>query len=308
MKHTKKLLVAITIAWILLLMVVFSHSWIARNWTPSISQTNITISSSSALLISLDENGTTLTNSVSLNDVFANSSFVLKQVSSVDGITFHKVDFVPALSGNSPVFTRDEAVPISDNTGRYIDLTFYLKRQSSNNPDLASDKLVFIHPETHITAVGDDADVAKALRVAITIDNNPPIIMANCDDQYNGTRSATAATADAHGQDVYINYNPDDAVHQYNTEFTATQVAYGLQYWHGGRTSYDGDDDPTDDYEFTPDPQRALVRLATDQICTVNIKIWLEGGDEACTDSIAGKVFDFMLKFDSVDVPVSATT
>ena len=170
---------------------------------------------------------------------------------------------------------------------------------------MATDKLLFIHPDTHITGVGDDVGIDKAIRVAITIDNNSPIILANCDDQYDGRRSTTAAAANADGEDVYVNYNPDNTTNEYNSLVTATQNAYGLLYWHGGRTSYDGDDDPTDDYEFDPDPQRVLYRLATDQICKVNIKIWLEGGDETCTDSIAGKVFDFMLKFDSVDVPVN---
>ncbi len=308
MKHTKKLLIIMTIAWVLLLMVVFSQSWIARNWTPSITQNNITISSSSALLISLTEDGTDLSSSVSLNSILATSSFTLKQVSSADGRSFHTVDFLPTLSGLSPVFTKDTVEPSDDNPGRYINFTFYLKRQTSNNPELATDKLVYIHPESYIKSVSDDQDISNAIRVAITIDNNEPVILANCSDQYNGQRNTTAANAAAEGKDVYTNYTAEEANLQYNGEATSAQTAYGLYYWNGGRTSFDYDNDPTNDYEFTANSDRALVRMATGQICTVNLKIWLEGGDETCTEEIAGKVFDFMIKFDSLDVPIEDDT
>lgn len=308
MKHTKKLLLLMTIAWILLLTVVFSHSWIARNWTPSISQPNITISSSSALLISLTEDSTDLQSTVSLNTVLNTEDFTLMQVSSSDGAIFHTVDFLPTLNQKSPVFTNENI------ENRYIDFTFYLKRQINNNPDAAMDKLVYIHPESHINSIVDGEDISRAIRIAITIDNSPPIILANCEEkdggQYNGSRNTTASNSTANGLDVYDNYTSTESNLQYNTAATATQTAYGLYYYNGGRSAADftDDNDPTNDYDFTPNASRALVRMATGQVCKVNLKIWLEGGDETCDEDIAGKVFDFLLKFDSVDIPIEQTT
>jgi len=309
MKHTKKLLIVSTIAWVLLLMVVFSDAWIARNWTPSVSQNSITISSSSALLISLDKDGETLVNTIDLNEMLNSDEFTLQQVSSHDAKVFHKVDFLPTLQPNtSPKYSTEVE-------GSYVDYTFYLMRQISNNPEEASEKLLFIHPDTHITSVSGNEDVNKAIRVAITIDNYPPIILSNCPDNYNDSRStvaanATAATAGEEGfeGDVYLNYSSEPgAQNKLNTAAIATQMSKGLLYYHGGRTSYDNDGDVTNDYDFTPDVSRALIKMQEGQICTVNVKIWLEGGDDACTEAIAGQVFDFMLKFDSVDIDTVRT-
>ena len=297
MKNTKKLLIVLTIAWMLLLTVVFSDAWIARNWTPSVSQQSITISSSSALLISLDKEGETLVNSIDLNEMFNSNEFTLRQVSSHDAKVFHRVDFLPTFRNESPEFS---ATQVQD---RYIDFTFYLMRQISNNPEEASEKLVFIHPETHITSVSGNENVSNAIRVAITIDNYAPIILAKCDNVYNGTKNTTASNADAHGKLVYTNYsNEPGAVNEPNREAVSTQSAFSLLYYHGGRTSFDNDNNTANDYNFTPDPSRALIKMQEGQICTVNVKIWLEGGDDACTEAIAGQVFDFMLKFDSVDI------
>lgn len=299
MKNTKRVLCIITIVWVLVLATMFSNAWIARNWTPSISQQNITIASSSALLISLSENGNDFTQSVNLNSIFANDSFTLKQISSSDGRSFHTVNYLPTLNGGVPVFTND----VQFVEGRYIDFTFYLKRQTSNNPELATNKLVFIHPESFIKSVTDENgnDISKAIRVAITVDNNAPIILANCDDVYDGFRNTNAANPNANGQDLYRDYLNNDFT--YNGNAVATQTAYSLLYYHGGRTSFDNDGDPTNDYEFTPNESRAVVRMQAGQTCKINLKIWLEGGDDTCTEGIAGKVFDFLLKFDSVDLP-----
>ncbi len=303
MKHTKKLLIVLTIAWVLLLMVVFSDAWIARNWTPSISQQSITISSSSALLISLDPTGDNLYGSVNINEMVGSDEFTLRQVSSHDAKLFHRVDFLPTITGGEPIFTTQD---VED---RYINCTFYLMRQISNNPEEASEKLVFIHPDTHISCTSGNADVSKAIRVAITIDNNAPIILADCSDNlYNGSRPVLAPKEGANGENVYEDYDPSPTVkNEYNRDVVATQTAYSLLYYHGGRTSFDDDDDPSNDYNFTPNEDRALVKMQEGQVCTVNVKIWLEGSDDTCTEAIAGQVFDFLLKFDSVDVQTVRT-
>lgn len=294
MKKTNKLLSILSAAWMIILLVVFSYSWVARNWTPSLSQEQISIASTGALLIGLS-NDTTY-NSVSLNQVVGVDSFTFKQVSSVDGKTFHTVNFVPALQNKPPLFTGEDV------KGRYIDVNFYLKSQVSNDNALNKSKYVFIHPDTKIIDTQTGQNISKAIRMAITIDgvnsNEPYILGRTNDDKDNIDYSTWAALPDAQGKPLYVKF-PDDQT--YNPDAADQQKVYNLNYFHGGRTTYDGDGNHQNDYNFTVDPTRTLLTIAPGEIRQVNLKIWLEGGDANCIDGIAGKSFSIMLKFDSVE-------
>lgn len=295
MKKTKKLLPILSAAWIIILLIVFSYSWVARNWTPSLSEDQISIASTGALLIGLSDDSTY--NSVSLNQIVGVDSFTFKQVSSVDGKTFHTVNFVPALQNKPPVFTDDDV------KGRYIDVNFYLKSQVSNDNALNKSKYVFIHPDTEIVDTETGQEISKAIRMAITIDgvnNNNPFILGRTDDGINTIDYTTwAAKSDAQDKPLYVDYPTNLA---YNPDATALQTVYSLHYFNGGRTTYDNDDNPEDDYDFTIDTSRVLLTIAPGEIRQVNLRIWLEGGDEHCIDGIAGKSFSIVLKFDSVEI------
>ena len=108
---------------------VTSYSWISRTWTPSITEDKISISTTGALVISLvsdDEYNANSAkyNTVNLNTLLGDDTFVdnfsFKQVSSVDGKTFHTVDFSPLLIGKSPVFTNENVKERLDETEKKL--------------------------------------------------------------------------------------------------------------------------------------------------------------------------------------------
>ena len=143
------LIASISLLWMLILVVVTSHAWISRTWTPSITEDQISISTTGALVISLvsdDEYNANSAkyNTVNLNTLLGNDSFIdtfaFKQVSTIDAKTFHTVNFSPLLTGKSPIFTTENV------RERYIDITFYLQIQESADPSLQYNKYIFIHP------------------------------------------------------------------------------------------------------------------------------------------------------------------
>ena len=115
------------------MLVVFTYTWVSRNWTPSIKSNDINIASSGALVISVLSDTSAVHKEVSLNDVVGlevDSSFTFKQVSSQDGVNFFWKDFSPTVSGVDPaVFYKISSGDIHKKD--YIDTRFCLKLDDS---------------------------------------------------------------------------------------------------------------------------------------------------------------------------------
>jgi hypothetical protein len=45
-----------------------------------------------------------------------------------------------------------------------------------------------------------------------------------------------------------------------------------------------------------------LVQVGSGSTTKINVKVWLEGGDENCVEQIAGEAIKLVLKFDSIDI------
>lgn len=296
-------IISLSIIWILVMLGVTSYSWISRTWTPSITEDQISISTTGALVISLvsdDEYNANSAkyNTVNLNTLLGDDTFVdnfsFKQVSSVDGKTFHTVDFSPLLVGKSPVFTNENVKE------RYIDITFYLQIQESGDSSLQYSKYIFIHPDTQISDVNSGSNASKAIRIALTINDGDPIILCNAGSRTT-IKSTQAAYTDANGKTVYkvdsngaaVNDNNGKPI--YNTDAVGTVTARDLHYYNGGRTSGTG-------YNFTVNPELMLVEVGSGSTTKINVKVWLEGGDENCVEQIAGEAIKLVLKFDSIDI------
>lgn len=288
MKKTVKLMSILSVIWILVLCMLFSYSWVARNWTPSLAQERISIASTGSLVIGLSDD--TTHNSVNLNDLISEDAFSFKQVSSAEGVVFYTVDFLPVLDDEPPIFTNE----IKD---RFIEVDFYLKTQPNNDSEINFSKYVFIHPETFIS---DDSptNVSDAIRIGITVDgvnNNKPFILGNTGNTNEAVVGAIAADTDALDKPLYEDHTTKE---KYNPDATTHQMVYDLHYFNGGRPA----DAAFDDYDFTVNPERMMFTIGPGEIKHVNLKIWLEGGDENCVDEIAGEVFSILLKFDSMEI------
>lgn len=303
MRKKNILFLTLSTLWLLFILVVTSFAWISRTWTPTISEDQISISTAGALVISLvsdDEynSNTAKYNTVNLNKLLGDDSFVdtfsFKQVSSVDAKTFHTVDFSPVLNKKSPVFTNENVKE------RYIDITFYLQIQASQDQSLQYSKYIFIHPDSVIEDVTAGSNASKAIRTALTINDGEPIILCEAGSP-DSFKSTNAALTDANGKTLYkvdskgAVVNDENGNPIYNTEAVNSVTARDLHYYHGGRTSGTG-------YDFTVDSQRMLVEVGSGSTTKVNLKVWLEGGDDYCVERIAGQAIKLVIKFDSMDI------
>lgn len=299
MKKKNAVLASLMTVWMFLLLVATSYAWISRTWTPSIKEDQISISTTGALVISLaPDKDSAKYNTINLNTLLGDDSFVdtfsFKQVSTIDAKTFHTVDFSPLLQGKSPVFTNENV------RERYIDVTFYLQIQESNDTSLQFSKYIFIHSDSVISDVTQGKYASEAIRIAITVNDGDTHILCNAASR-TATKNTNAALSDANGKTVYkVNSNGavvNDANGKpiYNSEAVSTQLAKDLHYFNGGRT-LSTDTNPVDS-------KLTLAEVGSGSTTKINMKIWLEGGDEKCVEAIAGQAIKLILKFDSVDIP-----
>ena len=313
MPKFRRALSAFMALWLCVMLVAFTYTWVSRNWTPSIKSDDITISSAGALVISILSDTSAVHTEVSLNDVVGlevNNSFVFRQVSSHDGVTFFWKDFSPTVSGDYPaLFHKIEST--DSHKKDYIDTRFCLKLDDS----LTTSKYIFIHPETVINYVKDqidDPDVSKAIRVSLTFDKDivtdvgtqtvtETVILGNLEDNDD----VVNAHDDVQTNDAYMAVlnDADGKTDAADSGALGHQVVYGLHYFDCGRITFDMDDPFNEaNYSFKRDPSKALFTLEPGELKWVEMRIWLEGQDGNCVKEIAGEKFDLVLKFDSAFV------
>lgn len=281
----KKLVMILSLVWSLSIFSVATYAWVSRSWEPELEYSEVTIATSGALVITIENKETgeeSIFNEVDLNEYTNTTSFSLKQVSSADGISFLSADFTPTLEGKVPVYN-------AETEGKYIKTEFWLVAQPNNDPTIDNIKDVFIHEETKIeyTNSGIDADLEQAIRISIELPKQTGVgsdVYILGKDQ-SGTGSYfyhTGATTDALGEDVFNDYHNDKET--LNSGATGRHVMYPLHYFDGS------------------DASRTLCRVTSSTKQKVVIRIWLEGCDPNCVSGIAGERFSLTLKFDTRDV------
>ena len=294
--------------WLCVMLVAFTYTWVSRNWTPSIQMDDVNVQSSGALVISLLGDHTDANSKVILNDVVGlgvNKSFTFRQVSSQDGINFFWKDFTPTVDGVSPAILKKIDTNNNDpHMNDYVDVRFCLKLDGT----LEEPKYVFIHPDSFIKYdnLNQSADLEKAIRISLTYEKTKEsdagviieentVILANLGSEEANkgvlTTEYTGVMVDANGK---MDNDPTSVGYQ---------TVYGLQYFDCGRPVFDFSDPNGDgNYYFTTNGERALFKLAPGELIWIDMRIWLEGEDLNCNESIAGESFDLFLKFDSVFV------
>jgi hypothetical protein len=272
----------------------------------------MSIATAGALLISIS--GDDVYNEVDLNNIIgidADSSFVFRQVSSQDAVNFFWKDFSPTLTGDQPaLFYKVDANDTHKKD--YIDARFCLKLDDK----VKDSKYIFIHPETVIKYAQEElADrnmkVENAMRISLTYDKKivvagveqivqETVILANLADN-EGSINTKAGMEE---NDAYraVASGTISGTDEFDPTALGYQPVYGLQYFNCGRTSYDWDNDYTNDYNFIKNGEKALFVLEPGEMKWLNMKIWLEGQDLNCEKEIAGNQFQLVLKFDSVYV------
>lgn len=270
-----KLLILIAI---LCLIIYSTFSWFADKSNPQITGSQVKVTAADGLVIKLTPDSVGRSE-VSLNQLFPNfDEFELKQVSSADSINFYKIDFGQGLSIGNPHFVKIDTTEKNTISNGYIDYDFYLQTE-----DYA--KHVYIHNETKLEGIAADA-----MRIAVTLEGvgiSSNIIFGMQEENGIDNPFTTEAVI-KEGEFIYKDI--DDSM-------VDSQIVHLFSYKDGGRSASDDDDINLD---------KLLCTIPANTQVKVNVKIWLEGGDIDCTNSIASSILDVVLKFGSANVLLNA--
>jgi len=267
----------LTVVQIIVLITIGTYAWFSDKSNPSISESNMRVSSSEGLVIKLAPDSEART-SVNLNELFSDfNAFELKQMSSADAINFYTIDFGAGLTNNLPKYvkiTPETTGTINMEKYGCIDYNFYLQTE-----DFA--KHVYFHKDSYIKG-----EAADSIRVAITVknvDTDFKMIFGNIAENGITDEYRTKAVI-SEGEFDYTNTN---------NLLVSDQVVYTFQSKDGGREV--SDNDPID-------LSKVLLTLQANSLIKVNVKIWLEGGDPDCDNNIADTNIDTLIKFGSANV------
>lgn len=273
--NRKLIIKLVTIVEILVLFGIGSYAWFADKSSPTISQNNFRVTSAEGLNIKLAIDSASRA-TINLNELFADFGlFEIKQVSSADAINFFTIDFGAGLSYTNPRYVQllpNAYGQIDMVDYGYIEHTFYLQTEDFG-------KHVYFHKDTAITGVAADA-----MRVSLSynIDSQDYVYIFGTEEE-NGVIGYTTAAVVDEGEFTYSSPDPS---------LLGNQTVYTFASKNGGRGT--SDDDPID-------LAKTLFTIQPNSILPVTIKIWLEGGDDDCDNTLADSALDVIIKFGSAN-------
>lgn len=274
----KFILEMIVLLSIVAIISLVSYSWFKNKDNPIISANNIKVSAADGLVIKLTPDTVGRTE-VSLNQVITGfDEFILKQVSSVDGVNFYKIDFGQGLAVEDPEFVKLSSTYNMNEDG-YISYTFFLTTETFA-------KHVYLHKDTIISG-----DAANAMRISMKITDSNGVVSYYIfgteaeDGIYNDYTTKAVA---AEGKFNFYDIDPS---------LVQNQTVRLFSYRDGGRG--DSDDDEID-------LNKILATIPAHESIEIQLKIWLEGGDDDCDTTIAGSKLDTVIKFGSANVLLDA--
>ena len=253
-----------------------TYAWFSDKTNPSINQNDIKVTSAEGLVIKLSPDSEART-SVGLNEILSDyDNFALKQMSSSDATNFYTINFGAGLAHSAPEFVK---IPIQENglinMEEYgiIDYDFYLETEEQA-------KHIYLHKDTNFTGLA-----SNSIRLAITVkdgtDEKKYIFGTTRENAIDGY------TTKAIIKPGKFSYNNIDS------SFTSNQNVYAYEDYNGGRSL--DDNDPID-------LTKVLFTIEANSMKTINIKIWLEGGDIDCDTSISNTIVNALIKFGSANV------
>ena len=253
-----------------------TYAWFSDKTNPTINQNDMKVTSAEGLVIKLSPDSEART-SVGLNEILSDYEvFALKQMSSANGIDFYTIDFGAGLAHSAPQFVK---VPVQDNglmnMDEYgvIDYDFYLETEEQA-------KHIYLHKDTKF-----DGIASNSIRLAITVtEGNEKTVYMFGDTRENNIDGFTTNAIVTTGKFSYNNIDPS---------FVSTQNVYSYEDYNGGRSI--DDNDPID-------LTKVLFTMDAGTMKSINVKIWLEGGDVDCDTTLSDTSLDALIKFGSANV------
>lgn len=277
MKKTITRILSITILLQISIITLYStYAWFSDKTNPTINQNDMKVTSAEGLVIKLSPDSEARTQ-VSLNEILSDFDvFSLKQMSSADGINFYTIDFGAGLAHSAPQFVK---VPVQSNglinmdENGIIDYDFYLETEDQA-------KHIYLHKDTSFNGLA-----SNSIRLAVTVtEGSEKTVYIFGDTRENAIDGYTTKAIVTTGRFSYNNIDPS---------FTSNQNVYAYEDYNGGRAN--DDNDPID-------LTKVLFTMEANSMKTVNIKIWLEGGDEDCDTTLSDTMVDALIKFGSANV------
>lgn len=266
---------------LLILVISRSYAWFADRSNPSLEATDIEVMAAEGLLIKLTPDSLARLN-VNLNQMLLDKEeFILKQVSSADGENFYTIDFKEGASQGNVQYIQVGNINTTEKEAYdqgYINYDFYLQTENY-------DKYVYFHKDSFISGPAE-----KALRIGLTIYNdNEPLKIIVGNEEENGINHPF--TTEAVVKSGSFLFSDKDKT------LVSDQIVYTFQSKDAGRAENDTDE---------IDESKVLLLMPKNSQYKVNVKIWLEGGDKDCDNSLASTTLDFKLKFGSANVLLNA--
>lgn len=282
---------------VLLLITGATYAWMKREWKPTITQNNIQIAAGSSLAFVFQDQEI---EEVTLNTLFGVEEYEFKSVSNISGKstdfftldygtkgigyeTYKKISLEDIDGGN--LATDLQYTELGKKYG-YIEMTFKVISPSGEN----NDKAVYITKDSKIAPSRDTEDcikAAKAIRLSVTVHDAQSGI--NADTKIFSSESVQhKATTNAFDND------------------SGKYVADGKQYYKFDSNNRPIVDQPNADYIMTVEGTKTfndfgsdspLFYLKAGETKTLTVRIWLEGEDVNCNDTIAGGELDLLLQF-----------
>lgn len=257
----------------IVLGIVSSYSWFADTSNPTVTGSQVRVTAADGLVIKLTPDSEARS-SVSINNIFTNfDEFELKQVSSVDAENFFKIDFGQGLASGNPEFVKLDSENIDMMDYGYINYTFYLQTEEYA-------KHVYIHKDTQITGAAINA-IRYSLKVKDNENNETTVIIGSKEE--NAAVGYETKAVIKEGKFDYSDIDPS---------LVTDQLVRTKESRDGGRT--------TDDTAEI-DLNKVLVTIPANTQVEINLKIWLEGGDPDCDNSLSSTMLDVFLKFGSAN-------
>jgi hypothetical protein len=306
----------VTLTVMVMMFTYVSYSWIRREWTPYIEQSNIMITTGGSLMFQFGQENTS---GKTINDIlgadFVNFQFL--PVSNSTGSVEHFFTVNTRVPEGEEYYYRinDAIYQNPTDMGKdygYLDFKFILYAPEDENDIL---RYVYLE-EAYIkdATVGDSEvvkrDYAQAIRVAISYQDKT-VIFADTNDRWltdeQGKqyvlKSAVSAQKGADGKYVMDNQPFYNQVTNENGEFVGWEERTNWDDTNNAATlmspiatrvehfsNYNGEGE---------NPSKALFSISGSDPVEINIRIWVEGSDLACDQSIAGGKIDLKLKFSS---------
>lgn len=253
-----------------------TYAWFSDKTNPTINQNDMKVTSAEGLVIKLSEDSEART-SVGLNEILSDfETFALKQMSSADGVNFYTIDFGAGLAHSAPQFVK---IPVQSNglinmdENGIIDYDFYLETEEQA-------KHIYLHKDTNF-----DGIASNSVRLALTItEGTEKTTYIIGDTRENSIDGFTTEAIVSTGKFSYNNIDPS---------FTSNQIVYAYEDYNGGRAL--DDNDPID-------LTKVLFTMEANTMKSINVKIWLEGGDVDCDTTLSDTMLDALIKFGSANV------